>query len=328
MPPWNADERFDGVFVNQRSLTGKEKETLLAWIAGGTPRGNPAEEPAPLRWPTGWSIGEPDAVLTPTHHLLSKQPLPEKGYNVPREGVVEYQYFMVKTDFPEDRWIKAFEIKPGSADVVHHVLAALQASNGFLDDKAFLATYVPGDSPSLYPEGYAKRLPRSATVVFQVHYTPNGKERHDKPALAMVFADEAPLFVVQSQAIVNRGFEIPPGAANHEVRAEHIFAGEVGLLSLMPHMHTRGKDMRIVAHFPDGAEQELLFARYDFNWQEAYILPDPLLFPAGTRLECIGHFDNSAANPNNPDPTAAVRWGDQTFQEMMVGFIDTVVALE
>jgi hypothetical protein len=161
-----------------------------------------------------------------------------------------------------------------------------------------------------------------------VHYTPNGKERHDKPTLAMVFADEAPLFVVQSSAVVNRGFEIPPGAPNHEVRAEHVFSSEVGLLSLMPHMHTRGKDMSIVAHFPDGKRQELLYSHYDFNWQEAYILPDPLLLPAGTRLECIGHFDNSAANPNNPDPKAAVRWGDQTFQEMMVGYIDTVVPLE
>jgi len=328
MPPWNADARFDGMFVNQRSLAESEKKTLLAWIAAGTPRGNPSEEPAPLVWPTGWSISEPDAVLAPDFDLLARQPLPEAGYAVPREGVVEYQYFTVKTDFPEDRWVKAFEIKPGSPDVVHHVLAALQSSNGFLDDKSFLATYVPGDTPSIYPEGYAKRLPKGATVLFQVHYTPNGKERHDRPALAMVFADEPPLFVVQSSAIVNQRFEIPPGAANHEVIAEHVFSGEVGLLSLMPHMHTRGKDMRIVAHYPDGKEQELLFAHYDFNWQEAYILPDPLLLPAGTKLECIGHFDNSAANPNNPDPKAAVRWGDQTFQEMMVGYIDTVVPLE
>jgi len=328
MPPWNADARFDGVFVNQRSLAASEKKTLLDWIAAGMPRGNPSEDPAPVQWPAGWSIGKPDLVLRPDYDLLARKALPEAGYEVPREGVVEYQYFTVKTGFPEDRWVRSFEIKPGSADVVHHVLAALQAPNGFLDDKSFLATYVPGDTPSIYPEGYAKRLPKGATVVFQVHYTPNGKERHDKPTLAMIFADEPPLFVVQSNAIVNRGFEIPPGAANHEVIAEQVFKGEVGLLSLMPHMHTRGKDMRIVAHYPDGMEQELLFAHYDFNWQEAYILPDPLLLPAGTRLECIGHFDNSAANPNNPDPKSAVRWGDQTFQEMMVGYIDTVVALE
>ena len=328
MPPWNADARFDGVFVNQRSLTANEKETLLAWIAAGAPRGNPGEDPKPLSWPTGWSIGEPDAVFTPDYDLLAKKSLPAEGYAVPREGVVEYQYFTVKTDYPEDRWIRAMEIKPGAPDVVHHVLAALQSSNGFLDDKSFLATYVPGDTPSIYPDGYAKRLPKGATLLFQVHYTPNGKERREKPELAVKFADELPLFVVQSNAVVNREFEIPPGAANHEVRVRALFPQEVGLLSLFPHMHTRGKDFRIVAHFPDGKEQELLFAHYDFNWQEAYILPDPLLLPAGTELECIGHFDNSAANPNNPDPTAAVRWGDQTFQEMMVGYIDTVVPLE
>lgn len=328
MPPWNADRRFDGVFVNQRSLTEGEKKTLLDWVAAGAPRGDPSEDPAPRRWPSGWSIGEPDAVLSPDFDLLAKQPLPEEGFTVPREGVVEYQYFTVKTAFPEDRWVRSFEVKPGSPEVVHHVLAALQSSSGFLDDRHFLATYVPGDTPSIYPEGYAKRLPKGATVLFQVHYTPNGKERHDRPALAMVFADEPPLFVVQSTAIVNQSFEIPPGAPDHEVRAEHTFSADVGLLSLMPHMHKRGKDMRILARLPDGEEQELLFAHYDFNWQEAYILPDPLLLPAGTKLECIGHFDNSAANPNNPDPKATVRWGEQTFEEMMVGYIDTVVPLE
>src|SRR5262245_3695735 len=328
MPPWNADKRVDGVFVNQRSLSEVEKKTLLDWIAAGTARGNASEDPAPRTWPAGWSIGKPDALLTPDFDFLAKQALPEEGYAVPREGVVEYQYLTVKTNFPEDRWVRSFEIKAGSPDVVHHVLATLTTPGGNLDDKAFLATYVPGDSPSVYPDGYAKRLPKGATVMFQVHYTPNGKERHDKPTLAMVFAAEPPLFVVQSSAIMNRSFEIPPGAANFEVRAQEGFPGEVGLLSLMPHMHTRGKDMKIVAHFPDGKDQELLYAHYDFNWQESYILPDPLLLPAGTKLECSGHFDNAAATPNNPDQQAAVHWGDQTFEEMLVGFIDTVVPLE
>src|SRR5262245_52311773 len=122
MPPWNADKRFDGVFVNQRSLSEGEKKTLLDWIAAGTPRGNPSEDPAPRTWPEGWSIGKPDAVLSPDFDSLAKKPLPAEGYEVPREGVVEYQYFTVKTDFPEDRWVRSFEIKPGSADVVHHVL--------------------------------------------------------------------------------------------------------------------------------------------------------------------------------------------------------------
>jgi hypothetical protein len=187
---------------------------------------------------------------------------------------------------------------------------------------------VPGDSPSIYPPGYAKRLPKGATLLFQVHYTPNGKERKDRPQLAVIFAKEPPQFLVQSLQVMNRRFEIPPGAADHEVRATETLGTEVGLISLMPHMHTRGKDFRIVAHFPGGESQELLFAHYDFNWQETYILPDPLLLPAGTKLECIGHYDNSTANPNNPDPAKAVHWGDQTFEEMFVGFLETVVPLE
>lgn len=328
MPPWNADERFDGVFVNERRLSASETQTLTSWIAAGMPRGNPADEPAPRRWPAQWTIGEPDAVLAPDTDMKTGAKLPADGFAVPREGVVEYQYFTLKTDFPEDRWVRAFEIRPGAADVTHHVLATLQTPGGGLDDKAFLATYVPGDTPSLYPDGYAKRLPRGATLLFQVHYTPNGKERHDRPQLALVFAAEPPQFVVQSSAILNQRFEIPAGATAFEVRATKTFAEEVGLLALMPHMHTRGQDFRFVAHFPDGQQQELLFARYDFNWQESYILPDPLLLPGGTTLECIGHFDNSAANPNNPDPTRPVRWGEQTFEEMFVGYIDTVVPLE
>jgi mono/diheme cytochrome c family protein len=328
MPPWNADARFDGVFVNQRSLTAAEKKTLVDWIAGGMPRGNPADEPAPKKWPEGWSIGTPDVVFTPDFDLLAQKPLPKEGYAVPREGVVEYQYFTVETHFPEDRWLQALEAKPGAHDVVHHVLTALKGAGTSLDEKGFLATYVPGDTPSIYPEGYAKRLPKGATILFQVHYTPNGKERFDRPELALVFAKEPPEFVVESQTIMNRSFEIPPGAAQHEVRAEMLLSRDVGLMSLMPHMHTRGKDFQILAHLPDGESRELLFSHYDFNWQESYILPDPMLLPAGTKLECIGHFDNSKANPNNPDAGSAVHWGDQTFEEMFVGFLDTVVPLE
>jgi hypothetical protein len=328
MPPWNADAKFDGVFANERRIPASEKEVVLKWIAEGMPRGDPAQDPEPAKWPEGWSIGEPDVLFTPDHDLLAQRALPPAGFEVPREGVVEYRYFTVKTDYPEDRWVRAFEIRPGAPDVVHHVLAALQSPAGLLDEKSFLATYVPGDTPSVYPRGYAKRLPKGATLLFQVHYTPNGKARTDRPTLAVVFAEEPPQFVVRSSAIVNRSFEIPAGAEDHEVRASAVFPVDVGLIALMPHMHTRGKDFRISARFPDGTERELLYAHYDFNWQESYVYADPQLLPAGTTLECVGHFDNSARNPNNPDPTASVRWGDQTFEEMFVGYIDTVVPLE
>jgi hypothetical protein len=164
--------------------------------------------------------------------------------------------------------------------------------------------------------------------VFQLHYTPIGKERFDRSSLALVFADEQPEFEVITNAVVNDEFEIPAGAADHEVRGTLTLTDDTGIVALFPHMHTRGKDFRYVAHYPDGNAEELLFSHYDFNWQESYQLPDPLFLPAGTKLECIGHFDNSAANPNNPDPTAAVRWGEQTFEEMFIGYFDTVVPIE
>lgn len=328
MPPWNADPRFDGVFANQRKLAPAEKETLLAWVAEGMPRGNPAEDPEPRTWPEGWSIGTPDLVLTPELDMRSKEKLPAEGWAVPREGVIDYQYFTAKTDFPEDRWIRALEVRPGAKDVVHHVLIAVQEKGGDIDERSYLAVYVPGDTPSVYPEGYAKRLPAGATLVFQLHYTPNGKERFDRSSLALVFADEPPLFEVVTDAVVNERFKIPAGDANFEVRESVLLREDTGVVALFPHMHVRGKDFRYVAHFPDGGEQELLFADYDFNWQESYLLPDPLLLPAGTKLECIGHYDNSKDNPNNPDPTKIVRWGDQSFEEMFIGYFDKVVPLD
>jgi hypothetical protein len=336
MPPWNADERFDGVFSNQRSLPAKERATLLEWIAAGMPRGDPAEDPAPAKWPTGWSIDDPDVVFTMERYQGDEdqsldEALPPEGFAVPREGVVEYQYFTTKTDYPEDRWIQALEVRPGAKDVVHHVLVLIDDPanpSARIDFRTYLAVFVPGDTPSVFPPGYGKRLPAGATLIFQLHYTPNGKERFDRSNLALRFCEQRPDFEVVTSAVFNEEFRIPPGAARHEVRADVVLAEDTGLVALFPHMHTRGADFRYVAHLPDGSEQELLFSHYDFNWQESYLLPDPLPLPPGTRIECIGHFDNSADNPNNPDPSAWVEWGEQTFEEMFIGYFDTVKPVE
>ncbi len=331
MPPWNADARFDGVFANERRLPAEEKRKLLGWLDSGLARGDPSEDPSPASWPTGWSIGEPDIVLAMERLLEDGSPLPEQGFAVPREGTVEYQYFTCKTDFPEDRWIRAIEVRAGATDVVHHVLILLDNAAGpavGLDFRSYLAVFVPGDTPSVYPEGYGKRLPAGATLVFQLHYTPNGKERFDRSSVAIRFWDEPPEFEVVTDAVINDEFEIPAGAKDHEVRAARVFSEDTGLVALFPHMHTRGKDFKYVAHYPDGAEEELLLSHYDFNWQESYQLPDPLPIPSGTRLECVGHFDNSSDNPNNPDPGATVRWGEQTWEEMFIGYYDTVRPVE
>ncbi len=331
MPPWNADPKYDGVFANERRLPATEKEKILTWFQQGMPRGNPEEDPPAVAWPTGWSIGEPDVVLAMENKMEDGSRLPPEGFSVPREGVVDYQYFTVETSWPEDRWIQAIETRPGSADVVHHVLILIEdpktPSSG-LDFRTYLAVAVPGDTSSSYPEGYAKRLPAGAVLIFQMHYTPNGKERFDRSSVAIRFCRNVPEFEVVTHAVVNDRFRIPPGAQAHEVRAELTLAEDTGLVAFFPHMHMRGKDFRYVAHYPDGNEEELLFSHYDFNWQESYLLADPLPLPAGTRLECIGHFDNSAENPNNPDPKAWVSWGEQTWEEMFIGYYDLVRPVE
>jgi hypothetical protein len=257
--------------------------------------------------------------------------LPEAGYEVPREGVVEYQYFMAATDYPEDRWVQAIEARPGATDVVHHVLVTIDDRNAapgererLLDFTSYFAAAVPGDNSVIYPEGYGKLLPAGSTLVFQMHYTPNGKERFDRSCIGLVFCEEPPLFEVVTDAVVNTDLDIPPGADDHEVRAARTFQQDTAVLGYFPHMHTRGKDFKYTLHYPDGGSEDLLATDYDFNWQEGYVYYDPFLFPAGSRLECVGHFDNSAQNLNNPDPARRVRWGDQTFEEMFIGYFDYV----
>ncbi len=335
MPPWNAHERFDGVFVNERRLKQSEKAKIRRWVADGMPRGNPDEAPKPAEWPEGWTIGEPDAIFSMQTSFETGKALPPEGFEVPREGTVEYMHFTVETDYPEDRWIQAMEVRPGAADVVHHVLITVSDPDGSPLSRAraedgieYLAVAVPGDTPSIYPDGYAKKLPKGATLIFQLHYTPNGKERFDRSSLALIFAEEEPYFEVVTNAVVNRYFEIPPGAADHELTADLELIEDTGVIALFPHMHTRGKDFRYLARYPDGTEEELLFTDYDFNWQESYIYPDPKPLPTGTVIECTAHFDNSPANPNNPDPTDTVRWGDQTWEEMFIGYFDFVRPIE
>ena len=337
MPPWNATEDYRGVFANERRLREKDKQKILQWVEGGMLRGNPEDEPPPASWPEGWTIGEPDAVFSMGEAMLEETAadLTEAGYRVPREGTVEYQYFVTETDFPEDRWIQAMEVRPGAADVVHHVLVLLHDPaegplnlNRTEDFLTYLAVAAPGDLPTTFPEGYGKKLPAGSTLIFQLHYTPNGKERFDRSSMAMIFADEPPVFEVATHAVVNDRFRIPPGAGNHEVTAFQVLEEDTGVISFFPHMHTRGKDIKYVARYPDGTVEELLYSDYDFNWQESYVYHDPKLLPSGTRLELIGHFDNSHENPNNPDPDAEVEWGDQTWEEMFIGYYDHVVPLD
>jgi len=320
MPPWNADDEFDGQFVNERKLPEKDRKLLLAWIEDGMPRGKPEEDPPPRKWPERWRIGKPDKVYTMNG-----------AFDVPAEGIVPYQYFFIPTDYRKDMWIQAVEIRAGAADVVHHVIAFTVDPTKRVDNSrlgledGFLCAMVPGDTPSIFTPGRGKKLSAGHSLVFQVHYTTNGKKRKDKCQIGLTFAKDSVKEEVRTRGIYNLSFSIPPGDSNFEVRSNHTFTADTDLLSFYPHMHFRGKSWEYIATYPDNTKRTLLSVpKYNYGWQESYILKEPIRLPAGTNLECIAHYDNSAENFVNPDPTKTVKFGDQSWDEMMIGYVDYV----
>jgi thiol-disulfide isomerase/thioredoxin len=314
MPPWHADPRY-GRFANDRSLSTSERATLIAWAEQGAPLGDPRQIPAPRTFPEGWTIGKPDLVIE----------IPQI-YTVPAQGVVEYVHFRVPTKFTEDRWIQAAEAQPGDRAVVHHIVAYVdehKENNRNRGDLAHLCGYAPGDMPSVYPPGSAKKIPAGADLVFQLHYTPIGRIRTDRSRVGLIFAKAPVTREAHTVGIAEREFLIPPRNDNVPVGSSLTLEQDVRLLSFMPHMHLRGKDFQYKITRPGKpAEVILSVPAYDFGWQSYYTLSEPLELPKGTRIDCLAHFDNSEKNPYNPDPTKTVRWGDQTFEEMMIGYVD------
>jgi peroxiredoxin len=321
MPPWHAAPgRLK--FKNDRALSQQDRETLLGWIDQGCAKGEERELPAARKYADAWYIGKPDVVLT----MPSEFTVPAKA---PRGGV-PYKYVRVETNFEQDMWIQAAEAKPGNKAVVHHIIVYVFPKGNRpgrnLDDgigTGFLVAYAPGDLGVSYPAGAAKKIPKGATLIFQMHYTPNGVEQKDRSSVGLVFAKTPPKNEVKTKAIAQYFLSIPPGAKSHKVTAAATFRKDTDLWALLPHMHLRGKSFEYRAVYPDGKTEVLLSVpRYDFGWQATYVLDRPLRLPAGTRIECEAYFDNSADNPNNPDPTRTVRWGQQTWEEMMIGFVD------
>jgi peroxiredoxin len=320
MPPWHADPRY-GHFQNDRRLSKEDKETLLAWIDQGCPKGKPEDLPAPRQFADDWRIGKPDAVFTMDREFMVPAQAPARG--------VPYQHFVVPTHFEEDRWIQAAEARPGNHAVVHHIIVFVTEAGkrpGNREDRignGFLVGEAPGDMPAVFEPGMAKRLPKGGVLVFQMHYTPNGVEQTDRSSVGLIFAKEAPKYEVRTRAISTNRFAIPPGDGNYKVVSASTFQRDALLLSFMPHMHLRGKSFQYRLITPDGKEEVLMAVpRYDFSWQSNYRLDKRITMPAGSRIECTAYFDNSAGNRNNPDPSKEVRWGDQTWQEMMIGFVD------
>ena len=325
MPPWFAAPPAPGESIhwkNDRSLSPTDKTDLLAWLGGEKPLGNPADAPLPRTFPADWSISTPDAVIE----------LP-RAVAIKADGIMPYQTLRVETKFTEDKWVQAYEVRPTAREVVHHVIVKVRApgekarSNDDDDEReGFFAAFVPGNNHAIFPPGFAKKIPAGATVTFQMHYTPNGKATSDRTRLGLIFSSAPPEHVVHVAGLSNPRLNIPPGAANHAETTTLTLPSDTTLLSFAPHMHVRGKAARYEAVLPDGSRHRLLdVPAYDFNWQLQYRLAEPITLPRGTRLTYTAWYDNSTANPANPDATKNVRWGPQTFDEMMLGYVEYFV---
>ena len=354
MPPWFADPHY-GKFSNDRSLSKPEIDTLVAWADSGAKPGDPKDAPAPPSFSEGWTIGKPDLIL-------------DTGvdFKIPAQGTVDYTHFVVPTGFTEDTWVKDIEVRPGNKALVHHVVlfarpkgskfaAELKPGEPFVfpkdenskkterppqSDRATLyginansyemvSVYVPGGVAYKTLPGQARLIPANADLIFQMHYTANGKEGFDRSRVGITFAKEKPKERVVNAFIMNRTLRIPPGAPNHEVDAKVTLQHDVTLQSLFPHMHLRGKNFEYSATYPTGETQILLkLTKYDFNWQLTYMLEKPLLLPKGTQLQSTAFYDNSPNNPYNPDPKKEVFWGDQSWEEMLAGFVDLAIPVD
>ncbi len=312
MPPWNANPEF-GHFKNDARLTPDEKELIRDWINNGCPEGDPSDLPEPPQFITGWRMPKPDLVI----------PVRDEPFTVPATGVVDYQYLRVDPKFTEDKYVVAAEARPGNPAVVHHIIAFLMVpGQNDISLGKMLIGYAPGTSPLIFADGAAMKVPAGTQIVFEMHYTPNGTEQTDISSigLKLIDASEVKHEVVGREA-VNSKFRIKPRHSAFPVEASERFEEDITLLSLTPHMHLRGKSFRYEATFPDGTSEVLLdVPKYDFNWQLRYEFAEPRLIPAGTVVKCLAQFDNSSENLNNPDPSKEVRWGQQSWDEMMIGF--------
>lgn len=313
MPPWGLDPEI-GEWSNDPTFSKEEMATLDAWFDGGMPKGNPKDMPEPTGYHEDWSIGKPDMIFD------------MKEVTIPAEGVMPYQYHVTEMNIEEDLYVQSLEVLPGNRKVVHHVIVFLQpppaVANAMKDGvtNTMLDVYAPGSPPGINPPGVARLIPAGSKLQWQIHYTPTGEEEVDQSRFGIVLAKEKPKELMRTLTVVNARFEIPAHAENYKVESKMTIPKDATIYSYTPHMHYRGKAMDFYLTEP-GGEEELACSipRYDFNWQLDYFLKEPRRVPAGTQVRVVAHFDNSAGNEYNPDPTKAVRWGEQTWEEMMMG---------
>ena len=318
MPPWGADPEH-GVFKNDPRLSDKEIATILAWVDGGAPKGDDQDLPKVPEFADGWTIGTPDAVFEM-----------RETFKIPATGTIEYQYLRIPTNLTEDKWLAAIEIKPQARAHVHHVIAYTQPAGEKISEAGVLGPgNIGGVTPNkpgvIFDPGVGRLLSANTDIILQMHYTTNGEATTDKTIVGVKYLKAPPSMVQRGGSVIQPGFVIPAGAPAHEVRGSRILAADTIITSFTPHMHVRGKDMTYIATYPDGRTETLLSVpKWDFNWQITYQLKEAKRMPKGTKIEVIAHFDNSPQNKFNPDPAKDVRWGDQTWEEMMIGFWGTV----
>jgi mono/diheme cytochrome c family protein len=319
MPPWHEDGPLQQ-FNNDPRLSDADIRTIAAWVDSGAPRGADKDmPPTPSFSDGGWTIGKPDVVFSMA-----------TDFHIPADGTVPYLNFRIPTNLGEDKWIQAYEFRPSNRAQVHHIVGSIVPQNVGADAVAEgmggLGNLVPSRPGVTLPPGVAKLLPANADLVLQMHYTTNGTPATDRTEVGLIFAKEQPTQVIGTAGLINPQFVIPPNDGNFEVRTKRTLTEDTLIRAYMPHMHVRGKDMTILAHYADGRTETLLSVpHYDFNWQTTYELKQPKRLTKGTEIEAVTHYDNSAANRNNPDPSHEVRWGDQTWEEMMIAAIETLI---
>ena len=339
MPPWFADPRY-GHFCNDPSLTADQIAAIVDWAKAGAPAGNVNDAPPPRKWTNGWNIPPPDVIV--------KMPKP---VSIPAQGQVEYTYEIVPTHFAEDKWVQMVEVRPSSPAHVHHAVVYIRPPDSvwlrrapvgepftasMLQDPEerrqahettsdLLLVYALGSAADRLPQGMAKFVPAGSDLVFQMHYTTNGEAASDQTSAGLVFAKNPPKQRVIMLQLNNHAIIIPPGADNFRAEVQGTLPNDATLLSFFPHMHLRGKRFEYDIVHEDGTVETLLRVNYHFHWQLSYKLAEPRELKAGTKLRAIAWYDNSRNNPHNPDPDKTVTWGDQTSDEMMVGFFDVAV---
>jgi len=358
MPPWTADPQY-GHFRRDPRLSDDEVRTIARWVDGGSREGDARHMPALPAFEEGWQIGKPDVIFD--------MPV---AFDIPAEGEIPYQYFEVPTNFKQDMWVQAAEVRYGDASHVHHIIVsvvppadrirkarsvlqikpilqpgektaqraprgAASPGRGLIEQDAAaerragatpLVNKALGEEPPRFAEGTGRLVPAGSSILFQMHYQANGTPGKDRSRVGLIFSKTPASREVYQTAVINNQFALPPGADNYLVEAEGTFTEDVRVWSVHGHMHYRGRDMTYVVTYPDGKTETVFrIPKWDLNWQQEFWLENPIVLPKGSKLRVTAHFDNSSRNPLNPDPNATVTWGDQTWQEMMGGFIQYTV---